>query len=1199
MICKGITYTAGMMVLALAATASPVRGDAAGPPMLRLDEPTGACCALGGVCWDDSTATACWTSHAGIWQGPGSLCETTDCYGACCAAGACYECDQALCLTLYSGVWQGGGASCDPNPCSPPTGACCLAGGACEELPESVCESAGGAFMGLTIPCEPSPCTTDYCTAGSAACEEHIARVQVGRLDNRSGCERYADYTHRLTDVVAGEQYLITVTNGLPFEGDVCSIWIDWNNDHIFEDVAPEWIGDVVGGGASPPYRLTLTVPAEVLLGPKRVRIRIDYSNRDPDPCGIRAYGEVEDYALQIMPFPGACCLPCGYCRRLAEPECIAAGGTVWAPDASCEPTSCPHPEMLTLVADRDCYRAGDAVTVEVWMNNVAEGITGGQFFLSWDASKLAMVDAVPGDHAESDPLNPFEMEIRERISEGELDYAVGVHEPGAYPDPDGDDGSSGYGTRRMAVLSFTALVNICDEHGLLVWRAHSPPSRLSDSFGHPVIPELVDASVADHVAPAITCPADVEIGCEEPRTPDFTGWALAHDTCDSAPLVEWSDTEYLTGCNGTGTIARNWTATDHCGNRNSCLQTITIVDRTPPELICPDDLVLECGPESEAEIAAWLASTHATDDCGAAVVTNDYTGLAGGCGGAGTATVVFTATDECGLTSTCERSIAISDTTPPVLDCPPDLVVECGPGAAAAVAAWLASATATDSCGSVSVTNDFGGLSDACAATGSAVVTFTATDECGLTATCTRQLTVVDTLPPTFTCPADVVRNADPGCYRLTLSLAEIGWPSDLHDECSEPEDWSVLWVRSDGAAPLAAPFTKPSTTITWAVVDECGNVSPPQIQTITVLPFNTAQVEIELEGELLPDTLVRCVKFVFANSASGATVERYENVEFVRQPDGNAFASLTFSDLPCDVYDCVTAEDELHSLGVRLAPGLTPDGAAWAVAFTGPAERLVQGDLIDVYDEPADVVDLLDFAVFLHQWGRVYDTSLPPDLPDGDGHTPCGLYVLHADLNGDGVVDASDYAFISAHFGELGDVNCDAEPGDVAEPGRVAELGCVAEPGRVAPEWDEHAAVATDAVRQSPQAARQSPRDARPSARLAQQFAPAARQFVTDGTKPASIGTKLEPQRANTPAPAPRGAAPRWRVTFSELEVLGLSQLAVADLNGDGVLDLDDVAAFEQGARPAIPAVEQDHASFEQGEPPATAADELDDAS
>jgi hypothetical protein len=126
------------------------------------------------------------------------------------------------------------------------------------------------------------------------------------------------------------------------------------------------------------------------------------------------------------------------------------------------------------------------------------------------------------------------------------------------------------------------------------------------------------------------------------------------------------------------------------------------------------------------------------------------------------------------------------------------------------------------------------------------------------------------------------------------------------------------------------------------------------------------------------------------------------------------------------------------------------------------------VQGDLIDVYDEPADVVDLLDFAVFLHQWGRVYDTSLPPDLPDGDGHTPCGLYVLHADLNGDGVVDAADYAFISAHFGELGDVRCAAEPGD------VPELDGVAEPGRAGPELAENAPVPTDAVRQSAQAVR-----------------------------------------------------------------------------------------------------------------------------
>ena len=115
MIRKGIMYTAGMLVLACTGTTVPVRGDAAaGPPMTRLEEPTGACCALGGVCWDTCTAAACWTSHAGIWQGPGSLCAAVDCYGACCIAGACYECDQALCLTLYSGRAAGRAVTSPP-----------------------------------------------------------------------------------------------------------------------------------------------------------------------------------------------------------------------------------------------------------------------------------------------------------------------------------------------------------------------------------------------------------------------------------------------------------------------------------------------------------------------------------------------------------------------------------------------------------------------------------------------------------------------------------------------------------------------------------------------------------------------------------------------------------------------------------------------------------------------------------------------------------------------------------------------------------------------------------------------------------------------------------------------------------------------------------------------------------------------------
>jgi len=35
--------------------------------------------------------------------------------------------------------------------------------------------------------------------------------------------------------------------------------------------------------------------------------------------------------------------------------------------------------------------------------------------------------------------------------------------------------------------------------------------------------------------------------------------------------------------------------ATDECGNSNTCSQTVTILDRTPPDIFCPSNIVVEC----------------------------------------------------------------------------------------------------------------------------------------------------------------------------------------------------------------------------------------------------------------------------------------------------------------------------------------------------------------------------------------------------------------------------------------------------------------------------------------------------------------------------------------------------------------------------------------------------------------------------
>ena len=174
------------------------------------------------------------------------------------------------------------------------------------------------------------PHTIPWPCDSSGGCDEYIRRVQMGDIDNSSGCDQYDDYTDIWTTVIYGLEYPITVTNGTPYDGDVCSIWVDWNQDTIFDDAAPELIGDVVGGGVSPPYSFTLTVPPDAHEGHTHMRIRIDYDNPDPDPCGDTTYGEVEDYSLRVVTgnVYGACCdIHTGVCiDNVLGYDCLALG---------------------------------------------------------------------------------------------------------------------------------------------------------------------------------------------------------------------------------------------------------------------------------------------------------------------------------------------------------------------------------------------------------------------------------------------------------------------------------------------------------------------------------------------------------------------------------------------------------------------------------------------------------------------------------------------------------------------------------------------------------------------------------------------------------------------------------------------------------------------------------------------------------
>lgn len=251
----------------------------------------------------------------------------------------------------------------------------------------------------------------------------------------------------------------------------------------------------------------------------------------------------------------------------------------------------------------------------------------------------------------------------------------------------------------------------------------------------------------------------------------------------------------------------------------------------------------------------------------------------------------------------------------------------------------------------------------------------------------------------------------------------------------------------------------------------------------TVEVNDETSVDIDIQLSpgSQSKPaDNLVRCIKFSMYNNSIQEPQTFEGDVTF-----GGLFEIVGKFTGKMKIgghgqWECITAWDQFHTLRscYQFEDGDCVDGQLHANFAGDPAfggNWLISGNLdgFKKNDSAASpslfVIDVLDFGTFVSQFNVVYP---------GGGDTPCGTDGPNADINGDGIANLEDYAFISQNFL------------------KSAKLCC-----------------------------------------------------GVDGL-PAAIG--------------------RTEVSVAELREMGLSELTAADLNRDGMLNMDDMTAFMQGARP-----------------------------
>ncbi|MBP7155982.1 MAG: T9SS type A sorting domain-containing protein [Flavobacteriales bacterium] len=162
-------------------------------------------------------------------------------------------------------------------------------------------DGVGGTYT-VTIS---STTPTVYCTTTTVECDEYIARVVLGGIDNSTDCTQgvSADHTAISTGIERTQSLPIVVYNGpISYGEDSVAVWVDWDQDLGFCGLNERFALTSADDGIT--YMGNITAPADAVLGTTRMRIRMVYS-LTPQACGASDFGEVEDYSLLVSDVTG------------------------------------------------------------------------------------------------------------------------------------------------------------------------------------------------------------------------------------------------------------------------------------------------------------------------------------------------------------------------------------------------------------------------------------------------------------------------------------------------------------------------------------------------------------------------------------------------------------------------------------------------------------------------------------------------------------------------------------------------------------------------------------------------------------------------------------------------------------------------------------------------------------------------------
>ncbi len=341
---------------------------------------------------------------------------------------------------------------------------------------------------------------------------------------------------------------------------------------------------------------------------------------------------------------------------------------------------------------------------------------------------------------------------------------------------------------------------------------------------------------------PVLNCPADFE-SCPGSIEPSRTGQAnaqKAHATCGD-PIISYND-QILFQQSCSLKLIRTWYATDSNNSnlKDSCQQNIDLKDDQAPIIsACPADITIDPNYNCEA-YPSWVIPT-ASDNC---TLTN-FTGshLPGELMPSGKTTVIYTATDACGLISSCSFVVTVTENCcnrPPVMICPDNYSACPGTSLDTNTTGVPKVTTGKSSCLEPVVSFHDNVISRGpCSGAITIDRTWRAVDPNlpNLFAECIQRIELKDNLAPRFTStPTNITIDAQGKCEVPVHWLAPVAT-----DNCGLASLTSNINSGSN--------FNEGTTSVTYTATDQCGNTASTTF-TVTV---NGTVVGIECPRDTL----------------------------------------------------------------------------------------------------------------------------------------------------------------------------------------------------------------------------------------------------------------------------------------------------------------------------------------------------------